>query len=171
MDASSVPDIASKLFPNFWTWIVQLCSTGILLIIFKKYLWRPMLAFFEKRADYIEKNINDAKDMREKAQVYLDEADKQARDAAKQYRTIIDQGKEDANKQKQAILDEANTQARNKLEQARSEIELERAQAQDRMKEDIVDIATQVAEKIMDKKMDEATNDAMVKNFVDEVVH
>lgn len=171
MDTSSLPDIASKLFPNFWTWIVQLCSTGILLILFKKYLWQPILKYFSKRADYIEKNINDSKDMREKAQVYLDEADKQAKEAATQYRSIIDQAKNDANKQKQVILDDASKQAKDKIEQARNEIELERQQAQDQMKEEIVDIAAEVATKIMDKNMDQATNDKMVKNFVDEVVN
>ena len=39
------------------------------------------------------------------------------------------------------------------------------------MKTEIVDIATQVAEKIMNKEMDAAANDAMVKDFVDKVVN
>ncbi len=32
-----MPDIAGKLFPNVTTLIVQLLSTGVLLIIFKKF--------------------------------------------------------------------------------------------------------------------------------------
>ena len=167
----NLPDIASKLAPNIQTIIVQLCSTGILLFVFKKYLWKPMMAFFEKRADYIEKNITDSKEMREQAQFYLDESEKQARESASQYKMIVEQAKEDANKQKQMIIADANQQARKKLEQTRSEIESERLQAQDSMKKEIVDIAAEVAEKIMNKEMDLSANNEMVQKFVDEVVN
>ena len=48
-------DIAGKLFPNITTVIIQLCSTGIMLFFFKKFLWTPMQAYFEKRAIEAEK--------------------------------------------------------------------------------------------------------------------
>ena len=38
-----MPDIAGKLFPNLTTLIVQLLSTGVLLLIFKKFLWNILL--------------------------------------------------------------------------------------------------------------------------------
>ena len=66
-----MPDIAGKLFPNVTTLIVQLLSTGVLLIIFKKFLWVPVQNYFAKRADYIESTINDAKEMNEKASKHL----------------------------------------------------------------------------------------------------
>ena len=135
-----MPNIELKLFPNFVTIIVQLLSTGVLFLLFKKYLWKYVLDFMDKRADAIEKNINDAKDMREKATVYLQESEEQARASAKQYREIIDLAKEDANKAKQQIMNEANEQARNKIAQAEEQIEAEKAQARAEMKEEIVDI-------------------------------
>ena len=49
-----MPDIAGKLFPNLTTLIVQLLSTGVLLLIFKKFLWKNVMEYFAKRADYIE---------------------------------------------------------------------------------------------------------------------
>ena len=166
-----MPNIELKLFPTFVTIIVQLLSTGVLFLLFKKYLWKYVLDFMDKRADAIEKNINDAKDMREKATVYLQESEEQARASAKQYREIIDLAKEDANKAKQQIMNEANEQARNKIAQAEEQIEAEKAQARAEMKEEIVDIATEVATKIMQKDMDASTNDDMVKSFVDEVIN
>ena len=54
-------DIAGKLFPNITTLVVQVCSTGIMLLIFKKFLWVPVQEYFAKRADYIESTINDIK--------------------------------------------------------------------------------------------------------------
>ena len=49
-----MPDIASKLFPNVTTIIIQLLSTGVLLLVFKKYLWVPVQNYFAKRAEFIE---------------------------------------------------------------------------------------------------------------------
>lgn len=166
-----MPDIGSKLFPNVTTMIVQLCSTGVMLILFKKFLWKPILAYFAKRADYIEKNISDATDMRAQASTYLEESEKQSREAAKQYREIVNQAKDDATTAKQQIIDEANKQARDKIEQARHEIEAEKLQAKQEMKEEIVDIAVAVATKVMNKDMDTSTNDALIKDFVDHVVN
>ena len=36
-------DIASKLFPNITTLIVQLLATGVMLCIFKKFLWNESI--------------------------------------------------------------------------------------------------------------------------------
>ena len=66
-----MPDIAGKLFPNLTTLIVQLLSTGVLLLIFKKFLWKNVMEYFAKRADYIESTINEAKEMNEKAMEIL----------------------------------------------------------------------------------------------------
>ena len=49
-----MPDIAGKLFPNLTTLIVQLLSTGVLLLIFKKFLWKNVMEYFAKREDYLE---------------------------------------------------------------------------------------------------------------------
>ena len=90
-----MPDIAGKLFPNLTTLIVQLLSTGVLLLIFKKFLWKNVMEYFAKRADYIESTINEAKEMNEKASTNLETAEKEAREAASKYREILDQAKKD----------------------------------------------------------------------------
>ena len=120
-----MPDIAGKLFPNLTTLIVQLLSTGVLLLIFKKFLWKNVMEYFAKRADYIESTINEAKEMNEKASVNLETAEKEAREAASKYREILDQAKDDGQKVKQQIIDQANEEARAKIEQAQKEIETE----------------------------------------------
>ena len=49
-----MPDIASKLFPNVTTIIIQLLSTGVLLLVFKKYLWVPVQNYFAKRQNLLK---------------------------------------------------------------------------------------------------------------------
>ena len=144
-----MPDIAGKLFPNLTTLIVQLLSTGVLLLIFKKFLWKNVMEYFAKRADYIESTINEAKEMNEKASTNL----------------------ETAEKVRQQIIDQANEEARAKIEQAQKEIETEKKQAQVDMKQEIVDVAIEVATKVMNKEMNEEINKGLVEEFVDDVVN
>ena len=153
-----MPDIAGKLFPNLTTLIVQLLSTGVLLLIFKKFLWKNVMEYFAKRADYIESTINEAKE-------------KEAREAASKYRDILDQAKDDGQKVRQQIIDQANEEARAKIEQAQKEIETEKKQAQADMKQEIVDVAIEVATKVMNKEMNEEINKGLVEEFVDDVVN
>ena len=138
-----MPDIAGKLFPNLTTLIVQLLSTGVLLLIFKKFLWKNVMKYFAKRA----------------------------REAASKYREILDQAKDDGQKVKQQIIDQANEEARAKIEQAQKEIETEKKQAQADMKQEIVDVAIEVATKVMNKEMNEEINKGLVEEFVDDVVN
>ena len=166
-----MPDIQIKLFPNVTTIIVQLLSTGVLFFVFKKYLWVPVQNYFAKRADYIEGTVNEAKEMNAKAKALMEESDKQARQAAMEYRDIVAQAKEDALKTKTAIQEDANKEYKAKMDQARREIEAEKAQANAEMKQEIVEIAIDVATKVMNKDMDTKTNKALVEDFIEEVVN
>ena len=166
-----MPDIASKLFPNVTTIIIQLLSTGVLLLVFKKYLWVPVQNYFAKRAEFIEGTVNEAKDMNEKARALMEESEEQARQAAVQYREIVNLAKEDALKTKATIQEQANQEYKAKLDQARREIEAEKAQAKAAMKQEIVEVAIDVATKVMNKEMDTKTNKALVEDFVEEVVN
>ena len=166
-----MPDIQIKLFPNVTTIIIQLLSTGVLFFVFKKYLWIPVQNYFAKRADFIEGTVKEAKTMNDKAKTLMDESEEQARQAAVQYREIVDLAKEDALKTKATIQAQAQDEYKAKLDQARREIEAEKAQAKAAMKQEIVEVAIDVATKVMNKEMDTKTNKALVEDFVEEVVN
>lgn len=166
-----MPDIQLKLFPNVTTIIIQLLSTGVLFFIFKKYLWIPVQKYFAARADFIEGTVNEAKAMNDKAKDLMEESEEQARQAAVQYREIVELAKEDALKTKATIQEEAQQEYKAKIDQARREIETEKAQAKAAMKQEIVEVAIDVATKVMNKDMDTKTNKALVEDFVEEVVN
>lgn len=163
-------DIAAKLFPNITTLIVQLCSTGVLFIVFKKYLWVPVQNYFAKRADFIESQIVEAKEMNEKAKGFMVESENQARESAREYRDIVEKAKSDATKIHDEIISDARKEASAKIKQAEREIEIEKAQAREDLKEEMIDVAIEVASKIMNKEMNSKANQDYVKEFVNKVV-
>ena len=147
-------DIASKLFPNITTLIVQLLATAVMLCIFKKFLWKPMQNYFAKRADYIEGTVNDAKNMQQKAKALMEASEEQSRAAAKEYRNIVEK---------------ANEEAKEKLDRVSKEIEAEKLAAKAEVKSEIVNIAIDVASKIMNQEMDQKANEKLVDEFIKEI--
>lgn len=164
-------DIASKLFPNITTIIIQLLSTGVLFLLFKKYLWTTVQAYFAKRADFIETQMNEASLANEKAKQLMVDSETQARLSASEYRDIVERAKNDALKLRDQIIVDAKKEATSKIQQAQKEIEAEKQQAKDDMREEMVNIAIEVASKVIHKEMNTKENQQMVEEFVDKVVN
>lgn len=164
-------DISAKLFPNLATVIIQLLSTGVLLLLFKKFLWIPVQQYFQKRADFIESQIEDAKTSQEKAKQLMLESEEQARQSAKEYYDIIARAKDDALRVRDTMIAKAKEEAARKIEQAERQIEVEKQQAREEMKKEMVDIAIEAATRVMSKEMNSKENQQMVEDFVDQVVH
>ncbi|MEE0967425.1 MAG: F0F1 ATP synthase subunit B [Bacilli bacterium] len=164
-------DVASKLFPNMTTLIVQLLSTGVMFLIFKKFLWTTVQEYFAKRADFIESQMNEAKEMNAKAKEFMLDSETKARESAKEYRDIVEKAKQDALSTRDKIIDDAKKEVSLKVEQARREIEAEKAQAKEEMKEEMVTIAMEVATKVMNKEMNSEENKKMVEDFVSKVTN
>ncbi len=164
-------DIAGKLFPNITTVIVQLLSTGVMLYFFKKYLWDAVRKYFQARADFIENSLNEAQDTKKEARQFLMISEQQSKQAAKEYHDIVNQAKEEASKAKDDIIKEANAQAKQKIEQANQAIEASRKAADEQMRAEIVNVALEVASKVMERNMTTPDNNRLVEQFVDEMVN
>lgn len=164
-------DIAGKLFPNITTIIVQLLSTGVMVYFFKKYLWDAVRKYFQARADFIEGSLQEAEDSKIRAREFLVTSEEQSKQAAKEYHNIINLAKEEATKTKEEIISEANAQAKQKIEQANQSIEASKKAAEEQMKEEIVNVAIEVASKIMEKDMQSTDNNRLVAEFVDKMVN
>lgn len=162
-------NIAGKLFPNLFTMITQLISTGILLYFFKKFLWGPLQTYLGKRAEYIEANISEAKDMSSKAKLHMEESEKLAKASAMEYRDVVERAKLDAQQQATKIIDEAKEAAAKRLEQAEKQIESEKQKAEFEMRQEMVEIAMEATKKVVQKEMDDSTNRDLIQDFINEV--
>ena len=162
-------NIVDKLFPNVFTMITQLISTGILLYFFKKFLWGPLQTYLGQRADFIEANINESKDMSAKAKLHMEESEKLAKATAIEYRDVVERAKQDAQVQATKIIDEAKVTAAKRLEQAEKQIESEKQKAEFEMRQEMVEIALEATRKVVQKEMDEQANRDLIQDFISEV--
>jgi F-type H+-transporting ATPase subunit b len=162
-------DIAGKLFPDPLTMLVQLCATGILFWGFKKWLWKPMQEYLQKRADVADAALKDAHVANSVARANQMKSDLLLSEAAKEAKQIIENGKLEGKRLKDHLLAEAKNEADNKLTSALREIAHQKSQMRDEIESEIVDVALLAATKLLEGKVDEAEDRKQIQHFIKDV--
>lgn len=159
-------DIKSNILPTLAAFATQFISTLILLFIVKKFLVKPALAYIEKRKEYIHSTITDADALKEEAIKDREVAKQELDSAYAQARVIVEDSKIKALNQKDAILAKAEEEARNKKEQAQRDIEVEKNRVQKEIRTEIVDVALEVAKKVVGREVEGKDTDRLVDEFL-----
>lgn len=137
------------------TLVAQLISFVIFVWFCKKYVWPPVIAMMEERAQRIADGLNAA----EKAGQDLEQAEaevaKQLSDAKTQASQILDQ----ANKRAAQIVEEAKEQAlaegQRLKEAAQADIDQEVNRAKEQLRSQVASLALVGAEKVLQASIDE----------------
>lgn len=162
-------DILGSLIPDPITMLAQLMATGVLLLIFKKYLWVPVSDYMQKRADVAQQALSDAYQAKEDADKKQKQAHEQLKEAGQKAQQIIDRSENEAKKVKQELISEAQRQARQKIEQANNQIDLQRKEMQSSIRKEIVDVAMLASERLMHGKIDESFDRQAIESFLKDV--
>jgi len=138
----------------------------IALAILKKYAWGPMLQMLDQRRSKIEGDLREAERVREEAKKDHEELRRQLKeiDAAARARTL--EAINEARQVAAQIKEEAREEGRKLLERARREIEREKAKAKVELKNTVVDLAIQGAEKLLSEKLDRERDRKLVMEFI-----
>ena len=70
----TMKSIGEKLIPNWLSFVVQLLSFLVLLLVVFFFAYKPVKKILKKRADYVENEIHEAKESNAQAQASVEEA-------------------------------------------------------------------------------------------------
>ena len=129
----------------FWSTITFL----LLLVILKKYLWKPLLDNLDNREKLINDSIKNAEDIQRKSEESFEAYNAKLAEAREEVRKVISAGKESAEKIKTEILDEANKRASVLVDKAKKEIEAEKSGSLNEIKKIVVDVSLAAAGKMI----------------------
>jgi F-type H+-transporting ATPase subunit b len=160
-------DVAEKLFPNIFTVIIQLCSTGVIFIVAYKFLWNPAREFLAAKAELTQKELNEAKAANEEAQRQMRNAKQQLSEASFKAKDIVEKGKDEGKIVKESIIRDGRAQADLMLKNAREQIAFEQDKMRQNIQKEIVDVALLATEKLMKDQADEVKNRESVVAFVE----
>jgi F-type H+-transporting ATPase subunit b len=145
-----------------WTIVVFL----ILLYILKRFAFKPITASVEARERALEAAVDAARRDREEAARVLEEHRKALEGARAEAQQVIVEARQTAEKVRADLLGQTHAEQRELLERARHEIEAERDRAIAQLRREAVDLAVVGASKVIEKNLDDASNRALVENFL-----
>lgn len=161
-------DIQGVLFPNWITMLVQLCSTLVLFLLCKKLLWKPARDILAKRRDKMNENLMSSQKLREDASVELDKAKEELEHARNRSGEIVESARKEAENLRAEIVNKANSEASAKLALADKEIEQKERDAQDRIHDEMVDVAMAAVSKLMQDKATSSDDKKTIEDFIGE---
>ena len=119
-------NIVEQLFPNVLTVLVQLCSTFVLFLIAKIFLWPSVKKFLDARAEKMQEELALSQQAKEEALADRKVALEQLNTASTKSEEIVSAAIQQAKQEKKQILAQADKEAAAVKQRAQEQIEAER---------------------------------------------
>lgn len=152
---------------NIWHIIVTIANLLLLMLILKKFLWKPVKKIMAERqgqVDTIYKNAEDALDAAERDRKLYDE---KLRNAQSEAETIVKAATQRADRLGDEIIANAKTKAEETLKKAEADIEQEKKKAMNDLKNEISEISVQVAENVVKREINEEDHRELIDSFIE----
>jgi len=161
-------DIVGQLIPNPLTMIVQLCSTLVLFLLAKFFLWKPVQKILNARTEKMQSDLSESEKAKREAISELEKATAQLMDASSKAEDIINAAVKQAKDEKASILAQADKEANAARKRAHEQIEAERAEMIQGMQKEMVEVALSAAGKLIGEKNPEELDRQAIDMFVKE---
>lgn len=151
---------------KYWTFIAQICNLLIQMLLFKKFLFKPVQAIIAKRRQEVDKIYDDAEEAKASAESDKAEYAQKLHDANEEAARIVRNATERAGKQGDEILQEAQLRAEAMLKKADEDIAQERVKAMNEIKNDISEMALDIAAKVVEKEIKPEDHASLIEQFI-----
>ena len=142
----------------------------ILLIILRKFAWGPILNALNERENGIQQALDEASRAREEINSLQDSQQKILNEAKKQREEIISEAKKFAEEYKVAKKDAIDKEMAKRLEGVQDTIEKEKQAAIDSIKKGVASLSVEIAEKILEKKLEsDSIQEELINNGLEKL--
>lgn len=148
-----------------WTIIIFI----LLLLILKKFAWKPLINSLSSREQGIRDSVEKAEHLRQEAEKLLEENKRLLAKADSESRRIMNEGKEYAEKIKNELISKTHEDASRMIQQAKDEIGREKLSALNELKSEIADLAVKAAGKIIDENLDNKKQKKIIDGFINQI--
>lgn len=152
---------------NFWTCLFTLVNLFILYKFMKKLLFKPVQNMIDSRQKEIDDLYADAGRSKAEAETLKAQYEGQLSEANAERERILKAAHQRALQQQETMLREAQEQAARTLKRADDQIELEKKQARNELKNEVSDMAVQIAGAVLARDVKPAEHEALIDSFID----
>ena len=161
-------DVLGQLIPNPLTMLVQLCSTLVLFLLAKKFLWPSVQAYLGKRSEKMQSDLEVSEQAKQEALSDRQKALNQLNEASDKAEQLVSAAVKQAKEEKAGILAQADKEADAARKKAHEQIEAERQAMYADMKREMVEVALSAAGKLLGEQNPEELDRDAIDAFVKE---
>lgn len=151
-----------------WNLLFSAITVLVLYLILKHFFFEKVHKFMEARKAAVQDNLDRAKATEEEAQALLSEYQATLSNAEEEKRAIIKETKAEADRRADAIVGEAKIQAQRIVSEAHENMRAEEEKAVVQLKKEVSSLAVLAAERIMQRELDEKSQQALVDQVLEE---
>ena len=152
-----------------WTFLAQICNLMIQLVIFKKFLLKPIKQVIADRKAKADSEIADAQKLRTEAEAMKAEYEQNLQNARTEANQIVAAAQKTATARSEEIVGEARAQAAALKQKAEADIAQERKKAVNEVKDEIGGIAMEIASNVVEREISEKDHKDLIDEFIKNV--
>ena len=149
--------------------VVAAFAMFLLFTALSYLLFNPVRDMLEKRKQKIAEDRESAEQAKQEALEYKDEYDKKLKAADTKVQEILSEARKKALKNEAKIVAEAKEEAARIMEKAGAEVELEKKHALDDMKQEMITIASMMAQKVVSASIDTDVQESLIDETLEEI--
>ena len=154
---------------NLWQIIIALLNLTLLFWLVKKFLFIPVKKVMQKRQDEIDLCYNEADKAQHDASESKQIWEEKLKGASEQADMILSEATENARNRSEKIVSDAKDRAQRIVNQAEMQAELEYKKASEDIKREIVSVSSVLAEKMLEREIDEKDHRRLIHSFINEI--
>ena len=149
--------------------VVMALSMLVMFGLLSYFLFNPVRDMLEKRKQRVAEDQETAKREKEDAIAFKEEYDQKLKQVDKEAEAILSAARKKAMQNEAKIIAEAKEEAARIIARANAEIELEKKRALDDMKQEMITIASMMAEKVVAASIDTNVQESLIDETLKEM--
>ena len=154
---------------NIWDILISLANLLIMLLVIKKFLFKPVMQVITDRQKEIDDSLAEAEQAKQDAQVMRQEYEQKLSDATQTGERIVKEAVARGQSREEEIIRQANREAEAIREKAAEDVQREKRKAVNDAKNEISGIALAIAGKVVGRELNEQDQSELVDSFIDQL--
>lgn len=152
-----------------WTFVATICNLLLQMYLIKRFLFKPVNEILEKRRAMTDAKIQDAEVAKTEAQAIRAEYEGNMAQAKEKANEILSNAQRTAAIQSEEMLKEASAQVAAMKAKAEGDIAQEKRKAVNEIKNEIGDMAMEIAEQVIRREIKEEDHSKLIDEFISNV--
>ena len=148
---------------------ITILAMFFVFLLLSYLLFNPARILMEKRQEGIREQMETAAREKQDAIQFKAEYDEKIKNVQKETDEILSEARKKALKKESVMLEEAREEAAQIVARANREVELEKSKVKDEMKQEIINVATAMAGKIVASSLDESKQSQLLADTLEEM--